>query len=161
MLEEPVQAVGDVKAAAVRVGGDPACGLARGWRALAGLVQGQSASQGCDGHLHALVVAEVSLAKEFLVKILGTVLALVPALLQVVEIGVQGGGTAGRTAHHLLPAAGAGVFAHGLAVQAELSGGGTVGPARIGEGVHGLEQPSGMPPGRRVRRSILNAQLGR
>lgn len=50
VIEEPMQTVSDVKAAAGRVGGDPACGLARGWRPLAGLVQRQPASQGRDGH---------------------------------------------------------------------------------------------------------------
>ncbi|MGW4200350.1 hypothetical protein [Streptomyces sp. NPDC004726] len=46
VVEEPGQAVVDVRAAAMRVGGDPAGGFARGGRALARLVQGQARLRG-------------------------------------------------------------------------------------------------------------------
>lgn len=44
VVEEPGQAVVDVRAVAVRVGGDPSGGFARGGRSLAWLVQGQPPS---------------------------------------------------------------------------------------------------------------------
>lgn len=157
VVDEPGQAVVDVWAAAARTGGDPAGGLARGGWSRAWLVQGQPPPEGCDGHSHPLVVAEVALALEFLVQDLRAVLSLVPALLQVVEVGVQGGGLAGRAAHYFLPGAGLGVLAYGSAVQVEFPGHGTVAPAGAGQGVHGLEQPSGMPPGPGVRRGVLGS----
>lgn len=76
LVEEPGQAVVDVWAAAARMGGDPAGGLARGGRPRAWLIQGQTPPQGCDGHFHPLVVAEVALALEFLVQDLRAVLSL-------------------------------------------------------------------------------------
>lgn len=93
-------------------GGDPACGLARGRWALARLIQRQPASQRCDGHLHALVVPEVALVAEFLVEDHRVVFPLVPALLQVVAVGIQGGWLAGWAAHDLLPGADVGVLVH-------------------------------------------------
>lgn len=150
-----MQAVGDVQAAAVRVGGDPAGGLTWGWRARAGLVQWQPSSQGRDGHLHALVVPEVALGAEFLVEDHRVVFALVPALLQVVSVGIQGGGLAGWAAHDFLPGAGAGILAHGSAVQAEVPGHGSVAPAGSGQGVDGLEQSFGVLLGSCVCRGVL------
>ncbi|AWW43497.1 hypothetical protein DN051_43960 (plasmid) [Streptomyces cadmiisoli] len=78
----------------------------RGRRPLAGFVDGQPGPEGYDGHLYALVVAEVALSLEFLVQDLRSALSLVPALLQVAEVGIQGGERSRWPAHHFLPAAG-------------------------------------------------------
>lgn len=88
-------------------------------------------------------MAEVALALEFLVQDLRAVLSLVPALLQVVKVRIQGGGLAGRAAHHFLPSARPSVLAHGAAVQAEFPCHRAMAPAGSGQGLHGLEQSSG------------------
>ncbi|OEJ28718.1 hypothetical protein AR457_35135 [Streptomyces agglomeratus] len=81
MGEQAPQTLRSLRAVPEWVGDDPSCGFARRGRSFAGLVQGQAASQRCQGHFHALVVAQVALAEEFLVEDFGAVLALVPALL--------------------------------------------------------------------------------
>jgi hypothetical protein len=92
-------------------------------------------------------VPDVALAAQFLVEDHRVVFPLVPALLQVVAVRVQSGGLAGLAAHDLLPGAGAGILAHRAAVQTELPSHGAVAAAGVGQGVHGLEQPPGVPPG--------------
>lgn len=149
-----MQALCGQRAKPLRCGNNPARGFARGGWTFARLVQRQAPSQRCDGHLHALVVTQIALGQEFLVQDLGAVFSLVPALLQVVEVGVQGGRAAGRAAHHLVPGAGPGVLAHRAAVQAQLAGRRTVGMARFSQRVHCFEQPQGMPAGGSVRRRI-------
>jgi hypothetical protein len=64
-------------------------------------------------------------------------------------------GLRGWAAHDLLPGSGAGILAHGPAVQSEVPGHGAVAPAGFGQGVHGLEQPLGVPPGSCVRSGVL------
>ncbi|GAB2817775.1 hypothetical protein GCM10027073_56800 [Streptomyces chlorus] len=55
-------------------------------------------------------------------KDLGVVFALIPALPQVVEIQVEGGGAARSPADHLGPGTGPGALAYRAAVQPELAG---------------------------------------
>lgn len=107
VAEESGQAVVDMRGAAVRVGGDPAGGFARGWRSLAWR-PGAGPAWGVRRPSSRAGSGRGSPWPEFLVQDLRAVLSLVPALLQVAEVGVQGGGLAGRTAHHLLPGTGPG-----------------------------------------------------
>ncbi|MEU9256827.1 hypothetical protein AB0D66_34540, partial [Streptomyces sp. NPDC048270] len=160
VVEERGQAFIDVRAAAVRVGGDPA-GVSRG---EGGRSRGSSMGRPClrgDGHFHALVVAEVALGLQFFVQDLRTVLSLVSALPQVVEAGVERGRLARWPAHHFLPGAGSGVLADGGAVQAEFPGHRAVAPSGAGQGVDSLEQTLGRAPGPGVWRGDLGDVLTR
>lgn len=106
-------------------------------------------------------MAEVALGLQFFVQDLRAVLSFVPALPQVVEVGVQRGGLAEWPAHYFLPGAGTGVLANGAAVQAEFVGHGTVAPAGAGQGLDRLEQTLGMAPGPAARRGVLDGLLDR
>lgn len=50
--------------------------------------------------------------------------------------------------------------ADGAAVQAELPGNRAVAPTGTGQGLHGLDEPSGVAPGSRVRGGVLAGLLG-
>ncbi|KQV14860.1 hypothetical protein ASE03_30220 [Kitasatospora sp. Root187] len=141
VFEQPMQTLGGLRAVPVGGSDDPACGFAWGRRPFAGFVQGQAAPEGCEGHLHALVVPQIALAWEFLMKNHRVVFALVPALLQVVEVGVKSGRAPGARRMTSCQVRAWAYFAHRASVQAEFTGYGAVREAGIGQCVHGFEQP--------------------